>query len=102
AAERTFCRGNDCLIVPTWNHLWFVAYLWAYTMVLAAILALRPMWREWLSRSPERVLSGWGVLLFPWIALAVTRMTLVARFPQTHALVDDWYNHAQYFIVFAI
>jgi hypothetical protein len=28
-----FCRGNDCLRLPTWNHLWFVAYLWAYTMM---------------------------------------------------------------------
>ena len=22
------CRGKECLDVPTWNHLWFVAYLW--------------------------------------------------------------------------
>jgi len=22
-----FCRGTDCLDMPTWNHLWFVAYL---------------------------------------------------------------------------
>ena len=21
------CRGKECL-TPTWNHLWFVAYLW--------------------------------------------------------------------------
>ena len=28
-----FCR-EDCLIMPTWNHLWFVAYLWIYTLVL--------------------------------------------------------------------
>jgi fucose 4-O-acetylase-like acetyltransferase len=27
-AYHGFCRGSDCLILPTWNHLWFVAYLW--------------------------------------------------------------------------
>src|SRR5262249_46771373 len=24
-AYHGFCRGSDCLILPTWNHLWFVA-----------------------------------------------------------------------------
>ena len=28
-----FCRGDDCLVMPTLNHLWFVAYLWVYTMI---------------------------------------------------------------------
>src|SRR5690606_32002350 len=28
---------------------------------------------------------------------ALARMLLVGRFGATHALVDDWYNHAQYF-----
>lgn len=28
-----FCRGHDCLVLPTWNHRWFVAYLWVYTLV---------------------------------------------------------------------
>jgi glucan biosynthesis protein C len=33
-------RSNGApLIVPTWNHLWFVVYLWVYTML---VLALRP------------------------------------------------------------
>lgn len=37
-----FCK-DGCLILPTWNHLWFVAYLWAYTVVLALlVLALGP------------------------------------------------------------
>jgi len=37
-----FCQ-DGCLILPTWNHLWFVAYLWAYTAVLAlVVLALGP------------------------------------------------------------
>jgi hypothetical protein len=30
------------LVLPTWQHLWFVAYLWVYTAVLAGVLALVP------------------------------------------------------------
>jgi glucans biosynthesis protein C len=37
-----FCRGSDCLILPTWNHLWFVAYLWVYTVILYAVVRLVP------------------------------------------------------------
>src|SRR5438034_9319593 len=29
-----FCHPGPCLLLPTWNHLWFVAYLWIYTMAL--------------------------------------------------------------------
>jgi hypothetical protein len=101
AADRTFCRGNDCLIIPTWNHLWFVAYLWAYTMVIAGILAWREGWRERWAARLERRIAGWGILLWPWLVLAVFRVGLVGSFPSTHALVDDWYNHALYFTLFA-
>ena len=101
-ADRTFCRGNDCLIVPTWNHLWFVAYLLVYTLLLAMALRLAPRWREAATRLAERALSGWGVLLLPWIYLAVIRVLLAPRFPTTHALVNDWYNHALYFPVFLL
>jgi hypothetical protein len=30
----------DGIILPTWNHLWFVVYLWVYTLVLGALLML--------------------------------------------------------------
>jgi Acyltransferase family len=34
AFGKKFCHPGPCLILPTWNHLWFVAYLWVYTVVL--------------------------------------------------------------------
>lgn len=97
-ADQTFCRGKDCLILPTWNHLWFVAYLFVYTMLLAAALrwarpqAARQMVEGWL--------TGWRILVVPWLFLALIRIALAGRFPATHALIDDWYNHALYFSVF--
>jgi hypothetical protein len=101
AADRGFCRDGDCMIVPTWNHLWFVAYLWAYTMLLAAVLALRPQAAVRARDFLERHLAGPGVLLLPWLLLSLMRVTLLSAFPPSQALVDDWYNHAQYFAVFA-
>jgi glucan biosynthesis protein C len=101
-ADHSFCRGKDCLILPTWNHLWFVAYLWAYTMAIVLVLRLAPAARERSVRFLARALTGWGVLLWPWFVLAVVRIFLVGRFPSTHDLVNDWYNHALYFTVFAI
>src|SRR5688572_33467249 len=37
-----FCRDGDCLIMPTWNHLWFVAYLWVYTLLLYVVARTVP------------------------------------------------------------
>ena len=102
SVDRDFCRGKDCLVVPTWNHLWFVAYLWFYTMVLAAVLAWKPAWREKLEAALARALTGWGLLLWPWLAIAAWRILLVGRFGSTYRLVDDWHNHAFFFTVFAI
>ena len=42
AFGRQFCHPGPCLILPTWNHLWFVNYLWIYTLLLGAIAARRP------------------------------------------------------------
>ncbi len=100
AADPNFCRDGDCLDVPTWNHLWFVAYLWVYTVVLWALLKLAPRIVQGAGAWLERALSGYGALLWPWLLLAAARVVLVERFESTHALVDDWYNHAQYFPLF--
>jgi len=97
-----FCRGSDCLIVPTWNHLWFVAYLWVYTAVLYLIVRLAPPVIPWLRRLAERRLSGIGIFLWPIAYLYAIRLGLVDRFPSTHALIDDWYAHALYFAVFLL
>ena len=41
-AHGGFCRGTQCLVLPTWNHLWFLPYLWCYTMLLLMTLRLVP------------------------------------------------------------
>ena len=97
-----FCR-EDCLDLPTWNHLWFVAYLWVYTMLLGLLAALLPGTAiEALSARIGRLLTGWKLLLLPAAVLGLVRNLLVQRFPSTHGLVDDWYNHAAYFLPFLL
>lgn len=99
-----FCgTDGDCLRLPTWNHLWFLPYLWSYTVL--AWLAWRLLPATGLQRlraALGRILSGWGALLLPVAVLAAARLLMVERFEQTHALIDDWYSHAQYFSVFLI
>jgi surface polysaccharide O-acyltransferase-like enzyme len=97
-----FCR-DGCLRIPTWNHLWFVAYLWCYTMVAALAWRLLPQARldRW-SAALARLLRGPGLIAWPVAWLAAIRLLLVARFPDTHALVDDWFLHANYFSVFVL
>lgn len=102
-AYQGFCRGDDCLELPTWNHLWFVAYLWVYSLLMWALLKAWPTALDMLAAWGERRLSNrWGLWLLPIALLALWRCLLVARFPSTHALVDDFYNHALYLTVFML
>lgn len=98
-----FCK-DGCLILPTWNHLWFVAYLWTYTLVLALLaLALGRRFEDAMRRLASRAgpwLAGWKLILLPAAVLALARQLLIARFGETHALVGDWYLHAKYLPMF--
>lgn len=100
-ADPTFCVGAKCITVPTWNHLWFVAYLWVYSTLLWGVFKLAPRAVDAASSRLARWCSGAGVLLLPIAVLALIRIAMVARFPSTHALRGDWYNHALYASVFA-
>jgi surface polysaccharide O-acyltransferase-like enzyme len=89
-AYHGFCRGTDCLDLPTWNHLWFVAYLWTYTLVLWLIVRVAGAAR--MARAGDRLgrlLTGWRALLLPVAALALGRIVVKPWFEETHGLVDD-------------
>ncbi len=98
-----FCKDGECLKLPTWNHLWFVAYLWVYTLLLAALVKLSPAaLRERAGAALARLLSGWRIIALPAAVLAAARLALADGYPATHALLDDWYNHAVYFPLFLL
>jgi hypothetical protein len=101
-AYHGFCRGSDCLALPTWNHLWFVAYLWIYTVVLYLAIRLVPASVKWLRSVIDSHLGGPGVVVWPLAFLAIARMALIAVYPPNHAVTGDWYNHATYGMIFLL
>ena len=96
-----FCvPGAGCLILPTWNHLWYLPYLFCYTALLWGALRRWPRLLDRASVVLTEALASWGLLVWPVLLLAVTRYTLSRQFPVTHALADDWFAHAQYLPMF--
>lgn len=95
-----WCDADGCLRTPTWNHMWFVAYLLTYSLILAGLLALSLGRLRLLTGPAERALSGWGLIVWPVAFLLVIRWFLAPVFPVTHALTDDWYTHALSFSAF--
>lgn len=88
-------QGGFSIITPTWNHMWFVAYLAVYALALAPAIAM-------LSRAGARALdswltgrrAAWVMLIAPIAPLLLIRFTLGEIFPVTHNLVQDWATHA--------
>ncbi|WP_204322271.1 hypothetical protein, partial [Streptococcus pneumoniae] len=65
-------------------------------MLLFGLLALGPGFVRRAEAVLTGLLAGPGFLLWPCIVLAVYRIVLFPRFPETHALFGDWYAHALY------
>lgn len=82
--------------LPTWNHLWFVAYLWVYTMLLALLACAPARIRTRLQSAFERLFSGWRLFVLPMLLLFAARQWLHPLFGETHALIDDVYAHTVY------
>ena len=80
---------------PEWEHLWFVVYLWSYTMLLAAL----PRPGRWQAAT-ERWLGGGRMLWLPVAALAGARVVLMFLVPERHTLAGDWEGHALYLPLF--
>jgi hypothetical protein len=84
----------------TWNHLWYLPYLFTYTALVSLTL---PLWNsaagQWLRRGFNG-LRGWKLLLLPAVPLLVFTTLLASRFPPTHNLVHDFHLHSLYFTMF--
>jgi glucans biosynthesis protein C len=77
--------------VPNTEHLWFIAYLWTYTVLLGlALLAAPPRWREQIRMMGERIFATPVLLLFPLAGFLLLRVALLFTVPETHGLLHDW------------
>ena len=86
------------IVTPTWNHLWYVVYLLIYAMIVAA---LAPLLTRIADGSAARFFAwagagrtGLRLVLVPVLPFLFYRFCLSPHYPTTHALVDDWANHA--------
>lgn len=94
------CRGPDCIQVPL-NHLWFIGYIWSYSLIAAALM-WRPTLVERVATALESVLDGARILLLPILYLVAIRFALYPRFGITNHLLWDPYNHAISMAVFLL
>jgi len=88
----------DGIIMPTWNHLWFVVYLWVYTLALTLLMLVPGASR--LQTIFDRVFGGSRAVWVPVIFLLVTQYWLFHRDDDTHDLFNDGLAHLQYFPAF--
>lgn len=89
-------RHSD-LGLLTWNHLWYLAYLWHYTLLY---LLLRSPLQALSAKLANIKVSRLTLFLLPTVLLTAYGLFLKPYFPRTHGLTDDWYNHALSFTVF--
>lgn len=84
----------------TWNHLWYLAYLWMYTLVLA--LLAKPLASGFGKKLTALFtgLRGSALLILPALPLIFYTLTLQERFPDNGDFIHDWYRNAVYFTVF--
>ena len=83
---------------PSWEHLWFVVYLWGYTMVLAGLIAWFGSARiqariEWLAQGRRLIWAPIGLLV-------AGKMALLFIVPERQGLFTDWGGHAEYLPIF--
>lgn len=82
---------------PSWEHLWFLAYLAAYTLVLAGLLAWRG--RSVLTRIDgllARLCAERSLLWTGMAALVLAKLTLLFVVEDQQGLLTDWGGHAHF------
>lgn len=93
----TYPKGN-----LSWHHLWFIFYLFFYTLLLTPVFIyirnspkIKPF--EWLHRSLQK--HPFAILLFP-IPLIIIESILYPKFGYKLSFWQDWYALSFYGVLF--
>lgn len=93
--RRTYPAGN-----LSWHHLWFVAYLFLYSVALLPLFAaLRDARRRRAAAALSRLVDRAGLWPFA-LPLALPLALLLPRFPGPQDVVHDWAMLLYYMIYF--
>ena len=85
----------------SWHHLWFLPYLLLFSLVLIPLFVS-------LRKNPDNRFLQWarqqlkrpaGFILF-LIPLLLAQVLLKPYFPETHALIGDWFTLTNYLLLF--
>jgi hypothetical protein len=84
----------------SWHHLWFLPYLFLFSVVLA------PFFAQWIKRRSKNHQWGariaeqpWKLLLFA-LPLYLCEALIEPFFPVTHALIGDWFALTSFGLLF--
>lgn len=87
----------------TWNHLWFLPYVLAYTLLiwlvypLLTLTVFKPVWQSIAKR------TSIGLVVFaPVMLFYINGWWLHDKYPVTHNFVEDWFNHGRSLISFLL
>lgn len=87
AFEGIYPEGNI-----SWHHLWFLPYLFLFSLVLSPVLVYlrrnETKFMQWIKRQIQK---PYGLYIFV-IPLYVLEACVEPFFDITHALIDDWFN----------
>ncbi len=78
----------------TWVHLWFLVYLWTFTLLYVPVWAvLSPLA---VKRIADRHVRVRFFLMLSLCAVTASEVGLRERWPGYQNLIDDWANFASY------
>ena len=84
----------------TWNHLWYLPYLLAYTLVAIPLMRFFDGPGAGLRRRFQALRGVWIVVL-PLVPLMASGLFVYPHYPyMSNGFFGDWYAHSQYFTFF--
>lgn len=87
----------------TWNHLWFLPYILAYSLIFWCLNPLlhKPEIKELFAKI-TRHLSLSLLVITPILGFYLIAFFLYKDHPVTHNFIDDWFNHARSLFAFLL
>jgi len=88
----------------SWHHLWYVLYIFVYSLIAYPIfkylrseksISLKNKVGSFLKNHPNSIY----IISIPFL---ISYYTLGQKYPETHGLFDDWYNHSISFSLFLL
>lgn len=85
---------------PSWEHLWFVVYLWAYTVALAGAMRFSGCSAQRLTEASDWLAKKRRLLWAPIALLVALKLAVMFVVPEKQGLFTDWNAHLMYVPIF--